>query len=103
MITRQDYLKNSELHDAYYTEIAKDIGIKPDKKMIEKAKKALENGDLHLNSIPLKKWDIWAFSVLGFNYERVYDAFKKRNDYPTLSGLVCTLKAITRYYVTKEA
>ena len=59
MITRKEYLKNSNLHHQYYLEIAKEIGISVPKDMLEKCKKALEKGDESLNSIPLKEWDMW--------------------------------------------
>lgn len=65
MITREEYLKNSnDLHHKYYLEIAQEIGIAPSKEMIEK-------GDVHLNSIPLKEWDSWALSIQAFNFQRV--------------------------------
>lgn len=98
LYTRKDYLDNKITHDEYYFEIAKEIGIRPPDEMINKARKALNLGDEHLNTISLSVWDTWARNILVFNSSAVNDVFRKRGDYCTLAGLVCALKAITRYY-----
>lgn len=98
MITRADYIEGRASHDEYYLEIAKELGIKPDDEMIQRAKKALEAGDEHLNTIPLREWDVWAMSLLAFRSPEINRAFCKRGTVPAMADLVCMLKAVTRYY-----
>jgi len=103
MFTRKQYLNGEVSHDEYYLEIAKEIGIKPDEKTIEKVRNALRKGDKHLNTIPLYFWDMWAVSVYWYNREYVISIFTKRGDQFSQAGLVCALKAICRYYTKKSS
>lgn len=54
-------------HAEKYEEIAQDLGVDFLKTLIpaspEKIRKALERGDKHLNSIPLRKWDAASMQV----------------------------------------
>ena len=61
-------------HAEKYEDVATDIGVNELKKLIpaspEKIRKALERGDKHLNTIPLRKWDAAAAQIPeeGFNF-----------------------------------
>ena len=99
MITREEYLKNPDLHNAYYTEIAKEIGISPPQDVLAAAREAFKRGDEHLNSIPLWKWDIWAYSLMTYQPEALRRAFEKRGDQVSRGGVICVLKTITSYYI----
>ncbi len=87
MLTEKDYL-----------EIAQELGIRSDEEMLEKAREALKNGDTYLNTIPLKRWDIWAMSLLAYRSPEVNRAFCKRHTVPSMGELVCMLKTITVHY-----
>ena len=90
-ITRKDYMDNKVTHAEYYRAIAKTAGIsyaKTDPQFLNRVKEALEQGDEHLNTIPLSTWDSRADSLLPF----VHKAFKVHGDFPTQAGLVCLIK-----------
>ncbi len=54
--------------------------------------KALESGDIHLNTIPLRKWDAYAPSVGATNW-------KDGKALSSLAGQVCTLKHYAIFHV----
>ena len=93
MITRNDYLANSEkLHHDYYTQFATDdlkravvqhIGLD----MIQ------ASTDVHFNDIPLPRWDAM-YPIFEMSANK--DAMKAAGESMTLSTSVCVLKAIAR-------
>lgn len=91
MMTRQDMMNASDsaaAHRAYYGEIADKVGgfrFSPD--MVQRARQALANGDVHLNTIPLRQWDSLVPTLRGATA-----ALKARGDYLTLATGVCILK-----------
>jgi len=101
MITRGEYIRNPDLHDLYYLEIATEVGVGPPEDMVAAAREALAKNDIHLNSIPLCKWDAWAMSLILYRGPELGRAFGKRGDQVSLGGVVCMLKAITRYHARK--
>ena len=99
MITRKEMLNGEASHDDYYLSIAKTCGLnynKAEPEFLERVKKALNEGDEHLNSIPLKEWDQRGMAIRGARR-----AFEKHGDYPTLAGLVCLVKSAARAAVQK--
>lgn len=96
MLTRKDYMANSsELHHAYYSEIAVALGIKiTDAALIERCKQALADGDEHLNSIPLQRWDNMAVS---FRPDR--KVLEARGEGWSLATGVCVFKAAAKVAV----
>lgn len=93
MITREQYMADSSnLHHTYYTEVAKDLGIHfaPDSSLIRECQRALANGDVHLNSIALHRWDAMTV-LLPSRAARL--KLKERGEGWSLSTGVCALKA----------
>jgi hypothetical protein len=86
--TRQDYLADKCTHSEYYGQFV--TGEIKQRVMsyigIENIKKAINEGDEHLNTIPLRKWDAIAVPIIGGNLLR------EAGDYPTLAGGVCIAK-----------
>lgn len=78
-------------HAKKYEEIARRIGIDVLAQLIpaspEKIRKALERGDKHLNTIPLKKWD-------AATYEIPSELVKGLS----LSEKVCALKHVAKWH-----
>ena len=91
MYTRQQYLNNECTFSEYYQQfvtnqtkrLVLDIGLK-------RIKDALNNGDKHLNTIPLYKWDNLAL------FFRCDSQMKECGDFTTLAGKVCILKETAR-------
>lgn len=96
MITREEYLKNPrDLHQKYYFEIARELGLCAPVDIVQRAVVALAHGDTHLNTIPLHEWDAWSEGVMFFQSSRVRAVFAKRGDFPG-RYLTCTLKALVK-------
>lgn len=91
MITRADYMEGRASHDAYYGEIAGELGYRFPAADIEKFKRALET-DAHMNNIPLAWWDAQAVGLQS----AIARILKPRGDHYSLAGGVCTLKAAAR-------
>lgn len=92
MLTRKDYMERRCTHHDYYMGLWKALRI-PLPPTISQADlvRACEVGDVHLNSIPLSKWDGGVIPYLRLAY--VHKAFQERGDWVSLAGLVCVLKA----------
>lgn len=75
-------------HAKKYEDLAKEIGIELLKKLIpaspEKIRKALSSGDKHLNSIPLRKWDVAGLSILRKGM--------------SMADKVCVLKHVAKWH-----
>jgi len=99
MLTRKDYMENSAiLHQAYYAEIALEIGLNPSilPASVGEIREKLKT-DEHLNNIPLAQWDGRVQSLRGASA-----ALKARGDYLTLGTGVCILKAYAKHVAEKE-
>lgn len=97
MITRDEYLKNSEeLHRSYYgqmvTEQVRDMVRRAFGQ--ETLRAVYAQGDTYFNSIALLKWDVLASYV---NRE----SFKTYGDFYSLAGGVCVCKEAARQLATE--
>ncbi len=89
--TRADYMNNKVSFREFYTAVAKDAGISFAKSdILPKVKAALAAGDEHLNTIPLRTWDLRATNSITQN--AITRALKLHGDYFSLAGGVSTLK-----------
>lgn len=89
--TRQDYLQNRVSFAEYYRAVAKTAGISyrnADPIFLSRVRQALANGDEHLNTIPLREWDIRATCLLP----SIRAAFRAHGDGDSLAGRVCLIK-----------
>lgn len=96
MITRKQYMDASRedgpaMHRAYYGEIVRECRVRIPADLVAQSRKALAEGDEHLNTIPLGLWDGMVSSLSGVNA-----ALKARGDYLTLGTGVCVLKEAAR-------
>ncbi len=102
-MTRKDYLDGKVSHEEYYRSIAKSAGIDMSYgayALMERVKKALREGDKHLNTIPLAIWDrMGANPVLRANLAPV---FKAHGDIMSIAGIVCVLKQAARDSANNE-
>ena len=97
MRTRSDYLEGRCTHQEYYLEIAKEIGLTCDAKLLVRVR---ESVDKHLNDIPLLRWDA-AGAYIRIDH-RTIKAFKARGDCITDAGMVSLLKVFYLDAATKE-
>jgi len=91
MITRDQYMKDSSLHHAFYLELAKECGVRFNSVEVDKFRKALRT-DKHMNNIPLSWWDARAVAYKGCRRQ-----YADHGDHVSLGGLVCMLKAMARH------
>lgn len=92
--TRADYLAKHCTHDEFYLAVAKTAGIvfQPDWPFTVRVRKALADGDEHLNTIPLREWDeraLWLESPLS-------SALRAHGDVYCAATATCVLKAAAR-------
>lgn len=89
-INRTEYLEDRISFEEYYREVNRRAGVKlsPDHPMVQAAKKALADGDVHLNTIPLLRWDTLAEGAS----RSVSKALKELGDFYSLAGGVCAMK-----------
>ncbi len=95
MITRSDYMKNTNLHQAYYLQMAQNAGLTARNLPVSIAdiRKALET-DEHLNNIPLSFWDNRALAARS----QISKASVMSGDSGfSLSNGVCALKALAKH------
>lgn len=89
-------IKTTKEHFEKYAALLKEKGDKPESYSLPAGKSeietALENGDFHLNSIDIKRWDSHAYGV-GWTRN---EGDKK---YKSLSEQICLLKHIAIYHV----
>lgn len=89
-MTRKDYMEGRITHQEYYSTIAKEAHISfKNSEMLPEIKDALAKGDEHLNTIPLRQWDMMA----TFHRDRIRLALKNHDDFYSLGGGVCVMKA----------
>lgn len=102
MYTKQQYLNHEVDHNTYYLDLANYCGLTFMNSLgtdfIQRCKFALDNGDEHLNSIPLKEWDLKVYQLNNTVKRKVkeYDGYGL-----TLATGVCMLKAIAKQAVEK--
>jgi len=93
--TREDYMSRRVTHTQYYQALCKTAGVsyknaKP--KFLDRVWKCMQEGDEHLNRIPLANWDSRTIGLLPSAYE----AFRLHGDIPSQAGLVCLIKQAAR-------
>lgn len=87
--TRQQYMNNECSFADFYRAVNATAGFKiMDNALIERVRKALADGDEHLNTIPLRLWDSMAIACSS-TFSR---ALKEHGDFYSLAGGVCCLK-----------
>lgn len=85
---RQKYLNGDLTHEEYYRMIYKETGISMDHwERLNECRKALANGDEHLNNIPISVWD--GLSLGSLHLPAV---FERHGDCFSISGGVCAFK-----------
>lgn len=93
--TRADYMGGKVTHREFYRAVAETAGIiVTDAKLIDRVKRALADGDEHLNTIPLGEWDMMAVSAQSWG--GLHSAFKAHGDGYSLAGGVCLFKTMAR-------
>ena len=99
MYTRADYMDKRCTHSEYYGEIVADAGIDfTNAPIMDRVREALASGDEHLNTIPLRTWDIMGAGLLW-----IAPHFKARKDTMSLAGLVCVAKEAARRAHVEDA
>lgn len=99
MITRKEYMQNSsELHQAYYLEIALAAGLTAEIFPADMVAQIKASTDKHLNDVSMARWDALA---LGYA-SAIRRASKERGDQYSLAQGVCTLKALARHSFKNE-
>lgn len=96
MITRADYMEKRATHEEYYGDIVRDCGALSLPVQLSTIRKALADGDEHLNSIPLKWWDHYGEMQRSRIAPHVC---KRQTGGCSLSDLVCILKQAARMAV----
>ncbi len=86
---RRQRLDGKVSHEEYYRSVYKAAGVSylGDPLIERRVKACLEDGDEHLNSIPLRYWDGLASAVPALP-----KAFRDHGDYFTMAGAVCAVK-----------
>ena len=103
MITRQQYLQNTELHDQYYAQFVTDRI----KQMvlrrfgIERLVAAYRE-DTDLNNIPLVNWDGLGIHLLHDSPFLDHDLIKTTRQGYSNAGAVCILKEAARQLITED-
>ena len=96
--TREDYLKGTIDHKTYYRNLVKPALIQYVKDHFGMKLLMSKKNDGHFNHIPLQQWDqinMNPHMPSKWDWELV-------EDYPTMAGLVCVLKAAARVAVEQE-
>ena len=99
--TRQDYMSGKVTHEEYYVALAKTCGVSydnADPAFMARVVKALDEGGIHLNSIPLQEWDMRGALIMG-----VAKAFKEHGDFDSLAGRVCLIKTAAKRSAMKHS
>lgn len=99
--TRSEFLNNECTLAEYYRSILHELGINFEKhEKLEEFRVLLEEGDKHLNRIPLSTWDLWG--AWRINDPRTHTVFRERGDSVSLAGLVCLHKQAARDAVRRS-
>jgi hypothetical protein len=97
-------------HELKYDKIAKEMGIRPLVRLIEEKKKqikkALEQGDHALNTIPIQWWDrkcAVAMDVSGQDIKlHFYPPWSNYKAPQSLAMRVCVLKHVAKFYLEEN-
>jgi hypothetical protein len=100
LINRQEYLSGRVTFEEFYREVNRLAGIKfrADHWAVIEAKEALAQGDVHLNSIPLRDWDMMASAAC----RSLSKAMKELGDFYSMAGGVCAMKQAVIDAATEE-
>lgn len=79
-------------HEQFYSEIAQEAGVKISAKLAQETRQAIADGDEHLNTIKLERWDL----IAEMWRHRIALVLRERGSHYTLSQGVCTVKAAAR-------
>lgn len=114
MITRSEYIHGSATYDEYYSQFVNEDTVKQVVREVgaEDILAALNGGDTHLNTIPLKFWDALAFINHGtrtnsgpfkarllFNRHMVIPS----GESVTRAFLVCVAKQAAKVYASNPS
>jgi len=96
--TRKDYLNGACTHKQYYAQLVRPALVEQIILTFGMEKLTSPKNDGHFNHIDLKYWD-----TLTHNIEMPKQSdWKMVEDYPTMAGMVCVLKAAARMAVEQE-
>lgn len=97
--TRKDYIQNNACtHKQYYAQLVRPSLIKFVKDYFGMEALINSANDGHFNHIPLKKWD----RISGNTHMPKQSDWKMVEDFPTMAGLTCVLKAAARMAIEQE-
>jgi hypothetical protein len=94
-MTRKDYMNGKVTHEEYYASVAKMAGVSfvgSDPAFLRKVRRALDRGDEHLNSIPLRVWDMYGAGA----QIATAPAFEAHGDFWSIAGGCCVAKTMAR-------
>ena len=89
--TRADYMGGKVSFEDYYRSIWQKAGIRVVglySSLGPRVRRALAEGDEHLNTIPLLHWD----NIATFWQDQISESLKRHGDAWSLAGGVCTVK-----------
>lgn len=91
--TRADYLEGRATFAEYYRAVNHSAGIRvTNADFLARVRKALAEGDEHLNTIPLAEWD----KLAVYGRRALSRAFKEHGDFYSMAGGVCAYKQAAR-------
>lgn len=92
--TRKQYLDGEVTFEQFYRAVNQTAGLvfSPDHALMPRILECLEQGDEHLNRIPLNTWD----RLASWAQNSLTRALKEHGDFYSLSGGVCCLKQAAR-------
>lgn len=88
---RQDYLDGRVTFAEFYRSVYREAGLcMIGEVFLSRVRRALEAGDEHLNTIPLREWDGRAAAAKS----AISTSLRKHGDFWSLAGGVCTVKQL---------
>lgn len=92
-ITRENYMAGKVTHQEFHSAVAHAAGIDfSTADILPRVRAAIAKGDEHLNSIPLRVWDMLALSAKP----AITRALKAHGDFWSDAGGVCVVKQAAR-------
>lgn len=103
MMTREMYMNAPKdeawaAHRRFYGQIVKAAGVKVSVEMMVRSRKALSDGDEHLNSISLAEW----YNAATLYRGAISRALKAHGDFYSEAGGVCVMKEAARRQIEAE-
>lgn len=89
--TRDDYMSGRVSHEKYYRSVWQVAGIRVVglySALGPEVRRALAEGDEHLNTIQLSRWD----AIAALWHKQISESLKRHGDSWSLAGGVCTVK-----------